>query len=146
MLARSLNYLRASLIERATTSNTLLTMNKPTSVSNAVLAIWVTLGISLLSSVASRALGQSSSGEFFGTLLIYGIVAIFPYKIGLGRNWARYVYSVLMVLTVATMFAGETDNASKIEIAVSWILLPVEGWILFSLFKPESGAWFEQKK
>lgn len=121
-------------------------MNKPTSVSNAVLAIWVTLGISLLSSAASRALGQSTSGEFFWALFVYGLVAIFPYKMGLGRNWARYVYAVLMVLTVAIMLAGETDNASKIEILVSWVLLPVEGWILFSLFKPDSGAWFEQKQ
>ena len=64
-------------------------MNKPTSVSNAVLAIWVTLGISVLSAVAGRVTGQISSEAFFGNLFMYGLCAILPYKIGVGRNWAK---------------------------------------------------------
>lgn len=118
-------------------------MNKPTSVSDAVLAIWVTLGISVLSTVASRIVGQISPGDFFGTLFAYCLCAILPYKIGLGRNWARYFYTILMVLTAAVMLAGETSGMAKIDVVVSWFLLPVEGWIVFHLFKRESGDWFE---
>ena len=118
-------------------------MTKPTSVSNAVLAIWVTLGISVLSAVAGRVTGQISSGTFMGTLFLYGLCAILPYKIGLGRNWARYCYAIFMVLGFASIIAGESGGMSKIDIALSWLLLPVEGWIIFSLFKRESGEWFE---
>ena len=118
-------------------------MNKPTSVSNAVLAIWVTLGISVLSAVAGRVTGQISSEAFFGNLFMYGLCAILPYKIGVGRNWARYVYTITMALGVAALLAGESGGLSKIDILVSWLMLPVEGWIVFLLFKRESGEWFE---
>jgi hypothetical protein len=118
-------------------------MSKPVSVSNALLAIWVTLGISVLSAVAGRATGQLSSGEFFGALFTYGLCAILPYKIGLGRNWARYFYAIFMGLCIAALLAGERAGLSKIDVIVSWLLLPVEAWIIFSLFKRESGEWFE---
>ncbi|TXH09665.1 MAG: hypothetical protein E6R04_07505 [Spirochaetes bacterium] len=121
-------------------------MNKPTSVSNAVLAIWVTLGISVLSAIASRITGQVSSSGFMGNLVVYCLFAVLPYKIGLGRNWARYFYAILIVFTFAMLLAGETAGASKIDLIVSWLMLPVEGWILFSLFKRESGEWFEANK
>lgn len=118
-------------------------MTKPNSVSNAILAIWVTLGISVLSSVAGRALGQISSGAFFGSLFTYGLCAILPYKIGLGRNWARYFYAILMGLGFAAMLAGERAGLTNIDVVISWLLLPVEAWIIFSLFKREVGEWFE---
>lgn len=118
-------------------------MTKPISVSNALLAIWGTLGISVLSAVAGRATGQLSSGAFFGSLFMYGLCAILPYKIGLGRNWARYFYAILMGLGFAAMLAGERAGLTKIDVVVSWILLPVEGWIIYLLFKRESGEWFE---
>jgi len=121
-------------------------MTKPTTVSNAVLAIWVTLGVSVLSAVIGRATGQISSGAFMGSLFMYGICAILPYKISLGRNWARYFYAVLMVIGIAMMFAGESAGISKIDKVVSWLMLPVEGWIIFSLFKSESAEWFEQAR
>lgn len=121
-------------------------MNKPTSVSNAVLAIWVTLGVSVLSAIASRVTGQISSSAFMGNLFIYGLFAVLPYKISLGRNWARYFYAILTVLTVAMMIAGETAGVSKIDQVVSWLMLPIEGWVIFSLFKRESGEWFEASK
>jgi hypothetical protein len=122
------------------------TMNKPTSVSNAILAIWVTLGISVISTVVSRVTGQITSAVFFGTLLLYGLYAVLPYKISVGRNWARYFYVVNAVLTVAVMLAGEYEGASKLDIIVSWFLLPVEAWIVFSLFRGTSTAWFEGQK
>lgn len=81
-----------------------------------------------------------------GSLFMYGICAILPYKISLGRNWARYFYAVLMVIGIAMMFAGESAGISKIDKVVSWLMLPVEGWIIFSLFKPESAEWFEQAR
>jgi len=118
-------------------------MSKPVSVSNALLAIWVTLGISVLSAVAGRATGQLSSGEFFGSLFVYGLCAVLPYKIGLGRNWARYFYAIFMGLSIAALLAGERVGLTKIDMIISWVLLPVEAWIIYSLFKRESGEWFE---
>ena len=119
-------------------------MNKPTSISHAVLAIWATMGICILSAIAGRATGQISSNNFIGTLITYGLFAILPYKMGLGRNWARYFYTVITAIGYAMIFAGETAGMSQIDKVLSWILLPVEGWIIFLLFKPESREWFEQ--
>lgn len=121
-------------------------MNKPTALSQAVIAIWITLGLSALSAVVSKLLGWIASDAFFGTLFLYALFSIIPYKISIGKNWARYFYAVITAIGVAMMLAGEHEGASKLDIALSWILLPVEAWVLYSLFRRDSSEWFESQK
>jgi uncharacterized membrane protein len=119
-------------------------MTKPRAVSNAFLAIWITLGIAILSSVVGRLSAQISSGVFYANIFLYGLYAIVPYKINLGRNWARYFFAIMTVLVVAMLLAGEWKGLSTPDLIVSLALLPVDAWIWYSLFKPEADEWFEE--
>jgi hypothetical protein len=121
-------------------------MNKPAALSQAIIAIWITLGLSALSAVVSKLMGWIASDVFLGNLFVYALFAVIPYKISVGKNWARYFYAVLTAITVAMMLAGESQGVSKLDIALSWILLPVEAWILYSLFRKDSSEWFENLK
>jgi hypothetical protein len=121
-------------------------MNKPTALSHAIIAIWVTLGLAVLSSVVSRLSGSIASDVFIGNQVGFALCAIIPYKISGGRNWARYFYAVLSASGAAMMLAGEYQGSSSLDVALSWILLPVDVWILYSLFRKDSSEWFKHMK
>jgi hypothetical protein len=120
----------------------LILMKKSAPIRYAVLAIWVTIALSVVIAVIDRQTGAMSSGNFLGSLFIYAFVCILPFKISEGKNWARYVYAVVVALTTAVLFAGETQDASTLALIFSWFSLPLEAWVLYCLFRPGSGAWF----
>lgn len=120
-------------------------MQRPKAVTNAVLAIWATVGLSTVVAIIDKQTGALSSDLFMGILFTYALFCVLPYKITVGRNWARYVYAILVALTLAMILAGETKDISKLALVFSYVMLPVEAWILYSLFHPDSGKWFEAR-
>lgn len=121
-------------------------MNKPTAVSRALLVIWTTFGISAVLAVVDRMLGHLTPEAFLGTLILYMTLTVLPYKISQGRNWARYTYAVLAAFAAAMMVAGETAGATKIELVWAWVTLPLEAWIVYSLFTREANQWFHDSR
>jgi hypothetical protein len=117
-------------------------MQKPQSVTNAVLAIWANIALFTLIAVIDRQTGAMKSGEFMSTLVANAIVCVVPYKISAGRNWARYVYAILIVLSIALMLGGETMGITKLALIMSYLTLPLQAWIIYCLFRSNSGAWF----
>lgn len=120
-------------------------MQKPKYVNLAVMAIWATFIFSAAIAIIDRQTGAMTSGEFTGALFFTAILCIVPYKISAGKNWARYAYAVAVALTTAMMFAGESAGVTKLALIFSWLSLPIEGWILYCLFRRESGEWFEAR-
>lgn len=121
-------------------------MNKPASLSRALFAIWATFGLSAALAVVDRLLGNLTPVAFLGTLVLYMALTVIPYKLSQGRNWARYAYVVLNVFATAMLVAGETAGATRIELVLSWVFLPVEAWICYGLFTRESNQWFANNK
>lgn len=117
-------------------------MKRPTLVGYAILAIWATFGLTVASAAASRALGYTSSSTFMASLFIFAVLAVIPYKIGMGRNWARFAYAILTLLSMASLFAGETQAMSPIDKVFNWVLLPVDVWAVYALFTKEASGWF----
>lgn len=121
-------------------------MQKPQSVITAVYAILITLGLDLFVTGLSNSNGADSmSGTIAGSVISLAVYGLLCIQISRGRNWARNVYAVLLAAEVAGLFAFENKDASDIEIVVSYLMVPVEGWILFQLFRAESAEWFNQK-
>lgn len=117
--------------------------SKPISVKHAEIAIWATLGVSALAAVINRNIGAISPAEFMGNMFVYGLFCIIPYKIGQRSNAARYVYTIITVITfLMLMAAGLTADAPKLDIILSYLMLPVEGFVLYKLFMGESSLWF----
>ena len=116
----------------------------PQGVKQAIAAIWITLAISALSALIGKILGMSSEGDFIGAIFAYAIFCILPYKISNRSNAARYTYVVLMALSLLIAFAG-IGALNKVDLAVSVLLAPVEGFIIYRLFQAEASAWFTSK-
>jgi hypothetical protein len=116
----------------------------PQGVRQAILAIWATLAISALSALIAKLSGLSSQGDFVGSILVYAIFCMFPYKLANRSNATRYVYVVLIAISFLFMAAG-VGALNKIDFAVSVLLIPAEVFIIFRLFQPEASAWFTSK-
>ena len=120
-------------------------METPSEVKQAVLAILATLAISTFLALYQKITGSISSGQFIGTIIIYAFLCILPYKISNKSNPARYVYLLLTIVTLLMFFAVDYKK-HKIEFFVSFILTPIEIFIIYRLFQKESSQWFVSKK
>lgn len=106
--------------------------------------MWITLGISGVAAVINRWLGVITVQEFSGMLMIYSLCAIFPYKIGRGSNATRFIYAV--VITGSMLFSMGTGFSSmtRLDMILSVVMLPIEGYILYCLFNADANRWFSR--
>ncbi len=119
-------------------------METPSGIKQAVIAILATLAISTLLALYQKLTGTSSSGEFIFAIIIYAFLCILPYKINNKSNAARYVYLVITIISLLSLFAIEYEKL-KLEFIVSLALIPVEIFILYRLFQKEASNWFVSK-
>lgn len=120
-------------------------METPSEVKQAVVAILATLAISTFLAVYQKLSGSISGGQFIGTIIIYAFFCILPYKISNKSNPARYVYLLITIVTLPTIFAVDYQEY-KMEFIVSFILIPIEVFIIYRLFQKESSSWFSSEK
>jgi hypothetical protein len=118
----------------------------PTSVERAVFLSWALLAVSSVAALANRLLGVFGNGQFAATLILYGLCAIFPYKLARGSNATRIVFAVLSVgswlYAVGTGFAGST----KLDMVLGVALLPLDIYVLYCLFSNEANRWFSLQR
>lgn len=117
-------------------------MKRPSAVNKAVVAIWFTLGLSVLGEGLNRYSGLTTTTHLVITLVLYALFALLPYRIGARRNWARYAYAVLVLLSVGQLFAP-SQAGTLFDILAARIGLPFEAFALVMLFRRESTNWFE---
>ena len=120
-------------------------METPSEVKQAVVAILATLAISTFLALYQKLSGSISGGQFIGTIIIYAFFCILPYKISNKSNPARYVYLLITIVTLLTLFAVDYKKY-KMEFIVSFILIPIEVFIIYRLFQKESSSWFRSEK
>ena len=121
-------------------------MNIPQSVNQAVIIIWATLFVSTVVAVINKLIGSIDSSYFITGLITYGLLCIFPYKISRGSNPTRYVYVVITVITCFMLFAGITMNMPKLDVILSYFLVPVDLFIIYKLFSKDANDWFSQNR
>jgi len=121
-------------------------MNKPQTVDVAVKAIWVSVGAGILVTLIEKASGNIDDGAFFFGLIFSGLFCIFPYKIGMGSNGARYIYTVLTVLTYILFLGVGAEGYTILSLIICVVFVPVDIFILYKLFQGDSNRWFEAAK
>lgn len=117
----------------------------PNTVKQAIIALWVTLAISAIIAVIDKRLGTVSDGMFCGFLFIYGVSCIFPYKLSRGSNPTRYIFAILTVIGYLTMIGGVTNGMPKLDIITTFLLIPVNAFIIWRLFTGKANDWFANK-
>ena len=114
----------------------------PSAVRRAVLLIWVSLGIAGLTSLGSRLAGLIDSSRFYGELLVYAALSIFPYKMAKGSNAARIAFFVMIAVSLAWMLAGGYATLNKLELAIDILQLGLTISIVILLMRKDSADWF----
>jgi len=117
-------------------------MDKPQSISQAIYLIWGTIAISVLITLVDKWTGSTSEGEFMFNLIAYCLFCIIPYKLNNRSNATRYVYGAMVALSILFVLGGVTSHASQLTILASFLMLPVQVFIVYSLFQREAMEWF----
>jgi hypothetical protein len=115
-------------------------------INQAIIGIWVTIGLSIIASLINVWIGAISSEMFFGQVIIYSLYCIFPYKIGKGSNPGRWVYSIFFGASVLIMISGLSIEVTPVDWIATFIVIPIQAFVIFRLFQPEASEWFIQPK
>lgn len=114
--------------------------------SQAVIAIWVTIALDTLVITIEGSTGVMTSD----VLLLNGMSCVFygllANRIAAGNNFARHVYAILVAVEVAALLAFGLDGATELEATVAYISPPIEAWTMFMLFRAESTPWFAKSR
>jgi hypothetical protein len=118
-------------------------MDKPSTVYQAETMIWMTLLVSAAISLIDLKSGTVGQGRFMADLFVYGLLCIIPYKIGRGSNAARYVFTIMSVIGFLMMLGGVGgEDTTRLERIAGYVMTPLNVFILYRLFQPESSQWF----
>lgn len=137
---------------------------RPKSVQTAVMLIWVSIVLGLISAVitffslddsatsaAGAAVDQQDAGGavaiggLIGLVIGVGIPIVLAIFIGKGHNWARIVYTVLAAIGIIFGLLGLIGAAAlgTLTLIVQIVSLVLSIAILFFLFRPDANAYFK---
>jgi hypothetical protein len=85
-----------------------------------------------------------SDAMIFNSLLLV-INAFVVINIASRKNWSRIVYAFLVALDVALILAFGLDEATDLDILVTYLLVALECWALVHLYGAEADSWFKQQ-
>lgn len=117
----------------------------PKSVRNAVKAICLSIGVTLLLWISNVSVGVMSVDEFASSLGILLLFSILPYKIWQRSNLARQISIALTLFSLLILVFGGYEFLTPLERMVSFIMLPVDLYIIFQLLTKTSAIWFSQR-
>lgn len=117
-------------------------MEKPHTVHKAINLIWVLIALSVLIALINKWTGQIQSAEFVSYLVITAIYSIIPFKLNSRSNAARYVFTVLVVLSALTFLGGAVETLTKLDLIFGVITMPLYVFCVYLLFTKEASAWF----
>ncbi len=120
-------------------------MYRPREVDQAVVAIWISLGISVASAIISKWMNYVTEGYFVTYIVLYGIYCLLPYHIGRGSNAARWIYTVLSAFGLVLFLGLGFANMPPPDVIASIICTPLTIFAIVRLFQERSKDWFEEQ-
>ena len=132
----------------------LSTSARPKQVTYAVYLIYAALAVGFLySAVSATAYWQATAEQYTNPSTIicfvfgYLYVIFFAVKIAAGRNWARWLYLVEVILSVLSI-VGQFGSHIDYPIRASLLALSkgIQLYAIILLFQAPSSAWFKSKK
>lgn len=115
---------------------------QPKSVKQAVFALWISIGVTLLLWISNYSVGIMDQREFMSALVILGLFCVLPFQIMQRNNFARKVCIVLTLFSLMIMFLGGYEHLTNLEYVVSLTMLPVDLFIVYQLLTPSASNWF----
>ncbi len=101
-----------------------------------------------ISSIPIEEAGVGAPAALTGYFVAASIQLIFIYLIFSGRNWARYIYVVLLLLGIILGLDGPNTVSVYHQSSVfnHWIQMVLNVVVLVLLLVPATTAWFKELK
>jgi hypothetical protein len=128
---------------------TQIVKSKPRNVEQAIILMWILMGLSALSTVLNFSHLSSQTGVALALFTLgfsYAIAIFFYAKLAAGKNWARWTLLVFMVgglLMSATTLPTEWSR-SPLSVLLSLVMTALQIYILYLAFTPAASPWFHQ--
>lgn len=119
---------------------------RPLAVARAVNCLWASLGLGLVKTIFDmQHLSAQATPAFtnFILLAVFGITALFIYKMAQGRNWARITYLVLTALGLLPWLPMAEFARSPVLGAFSALQFGLQALALCLLFTRPAKLWFK---
>lgn len=139
----------------------------PPSVKTAVKLIWASVALSVISTlitfvlldgIIDTAMDGTSGGDrdtirvtviigaVVGLVIGVAVAALFAYFISKGANWARIVYTVLLIIGILFNIFGLLGAQPVILLILTVISIALSVAILYFLFRPDSTRYFKGQR
>lgn len=134
----------------------------PPSVKTAVKLIWASVALGVISSIVTffflddivESAGTSGMdqdalrtgaiiGAIVGLIISVGLAALFAYFISKGANWARIVYTVILVLGIMFNIFGLFGAQPVILLVITVVSIALSVAVLFFLYRPDANSYFK---
>jgi hypothetical protein len=122
---------------------------KPLQIRVAVWLLWLLIVLALPTTYFELRRASSYGEAVFMTIFVLTVLAFAAFinvKISRGRNWARIVFLVVVVISVAAFFLPDEGGRaiSALESATSLISLVVDIAVVYLLFSWPGALWFRK--
>lgn len=122
---------------------TRLLAERPRQIVHATALLWISLALTLVSALLQI---QASNWSLWGPLALWSfalaLASAMNVAVWRGRNWARVLYALLMILTVVTLPLERQPPPTAIENALDAITFVVDLVILYLMFTKPGSLWF----
>lgn len=124
---------------------------KPGSVRSAVIVLWGSLGLGLVSVLVDNARLASIAAPLFTNLVLlltFGILAGLILLLSARRNWARYAFVVLFLVGLIPGLPGLITELRTVPVlgAISGIQVAMQAYACVLLFSAEANGWYRSRQ
>jgi hypothetical protein len=118
-------------------------MNAPQPVKNAIGAISLCIAMSAIAALLDRMTGHMSTGDFTVAIIVYGVAVMLPYKLAQRSNATRFVFVVLVAVTILSWLGGLSAPLPLFSKIASIAQIPIVAISIYWLFLvPNAAHWF----
>jgi hypothetical protein len=119
-----------------------LIAERPSAILQAIALMWVSSGLGFAGSLSEVAGSQGTL--IFSVLVMVALAAGLSVGIWRGRNWARILYLILVLLSLTNLVStwGLTERP-QFEVALEAVSFVADAGSFFLMFTPPGSLWFQ---
>ena len=119
-----------------------LVAERPRAILHALALLWISSGLGFASSLSEVA--NSQGALIFSVLVMVALAAGLSVGIWRGRNWARILYLILVLLSLTNLVSTwGLSERPQFEVALEAVSFVADAGSFFLMFTPPGSSWFQ---